>query len=310
MRPADARPAKPTTLRRRAKALERTLRECAGVRHRTREARDATQELQDVRALLAQPEEKADMTVKTDMADMTERTVGTDGADAPAGPAGEATTTCPTCGPAHPLRRLVTESLLSCETCGTSTPYVEWNWNAHGHDKMPEFQQFSYKRANHFVEWLNASQGKEGTTVPDGVLEACVRHVRQQGIPPERVTPMTVRQALKAIGKRKYYENTTLIWAKLTGKQPQQFTAQQEEALKTMFLSIQEPFERVRASKAPERRNFLSYSYCLFKFCELLGLDSFLTGFSLLKGRDKLYKQDVIFEGICKELDWQFIPSV
>ena len=286
----DARTLKPAAARRRIKALTRTLRECAGVRHRTREARDAAQELQDLQDMLL-----GSVPVVSRL---------------PPSPPGEPDTTCPECGPAYPLQRLVTESLLSCSNCGTSTPYVEWNWNAHGHDKMPEFQQFSYKRANHFVEWLNASQGKEGTTIPDDVLQACVRHIRQTGMPVDRVTPATVRQALKAIGKRKYYENTTLIWAKLTGKQPQQFTAQQEEALKTMFLSIQEPFERVRASKVPERRNFLSYSYCLFKFCELLGLDSFLTGFSLLKGRDKLYKQDVLFEGICKELDWQFIPSV
>ena len=31
--------------------------------------------------------------------------------------------------------------------------------------------------------------------------------------------------------------------------------------------------------------------------------------FSLLKGRDKLDKQDEIFGKICDELDWQFIPS-
>lgn len=35
-----------------------------------------------------------------------------------------------------------------------------------------------------------------------------------------------------------------------------------------MFAEIQEPFER---NCPPNRKNFLSYGYTLYKFCELLG---------------------------------------
>ena len=38
-----------------------------------------------------------------------------------------------------------------------------------------------------------------------------------------------------------------------------------------------------------------SYAYCLYKFFQLLGYDDFLDAFTLLKGRDKLAKQDDIF---------------
>ena len=60
----------------------------------------------------------------------------------------------------------------------------------------------------------------------------------------------------------------------------------------------------------PDRKNFLSYSYCLYKFFQLLGYDDLLSSFSLLKGKDKLHKQDLIFEKICKDLEWEFLPSV
>jgi hypothetical protein len=41
-----------------------------------------------------------------------------------------------------------------------------------------------------------------------------------------------------------------------------------------------------------------------------MGWTQFLPCFTLLKGYDKLKKQDMIFDKICKDLDWEFIPSV
>lgn len=34
------------------------------------------------------------------------------------------------------------------------------------------------------------------------------------------------------------------------------------------------------------------------------------SSFTLLKGRDKLLKQDSIFKPICEILNWEFIPSI
>ena len=58
------------------------------------------------------------------------------------------------------------------------------------------------------------------------------------------------------------------------------------------------------------RKNFLSYSYVLHKFCELLEYDHLLEYFSLLKSREKLHAQDLIWEKICNDLNWEFIPSL
>ena len=55
----------------------------------------------------------------------------------------------------------------------------------------------------------------------------------------------------------------------------------------------------------------LSYSYTLFKFLQLLGVEDVpMLHFSLLKSKEKLEKQDEIFSKIAKDLDWEFIPSV
>ena len=89
--------------------------------------------------------------------------------------------------------------------------------------------------------------------------------------------------------------------------QPPKMNQALEDKLRMMFRDIQEPFNK----HCPEsRKNFLSYSYVLYKFCELLGEDDYLPCFPLLKSKEKLYQQDVIWRQICKELHWEFISTI
>ena len=143
--------------------------------------------------------------------------------------------------------------------------------------------------------------------MPPKVIEDVMSILYEQRLAADDISPEKVRAALKQLKQRRFYENTQLIYSLITGKTPPRFTSSQEELLRNMFLSIQAPFDK---HCPPERKNFLSYSFVLFKFVELLGLDSFKSNFSLLKGKDKLFKQDVIWRGICADLNWEFIASV
>ena len=113
---------------------------------------------------------------------------------------------------------------------------------------------------------------------------------------------------LKKLRMNKYYEHVPFITNMLNGVRPPRMPIVLEERLRLMFKDIQAPFEKhVPAS----RKNFLSYSYVLYKFVELLSdYDEFLQYFPLLKSKEKLHQQDVIFEKICKELRWEFIPTI
>lgn len=103
------------------------------------------------------------------------------------------------------------------------------------------------------------------------------------------------------------YEHVFAICYKLNGVPPPHIPPELEEQLKSMFSQVQAPFEK---HKPPTRQNFLSYGYTLYKFCELLGKDEYLQYFWMLKSNDKLYLQDQIWKKICKELQWEFIPTV
>jgi len=94
---------------------------------------------------------------------------------------------------------------------------------------------------------------------------------------------------------------------RITGWPPLRLNSDEEEMCRLCFIAVQPAFEKHCPA---ERKNFLSYSYCLFKLFELLGYDPFLESLSLLKGKYKLARQDDIFKNICAELDWEFIPSI
>lgn len=115
------------------------------------------------------------------------------------------------------------------------------------------------------------------------------------------------KKILKTLGLTQYYEHTTFIISKLSGVPPKTISRETEEKIKLMFRQIQTPFEKY----CPKTRtNFLSYSYVLHKFFQLLELDDFIQFFPLLKSREKLKQQDVIWAKICHDLHWDFYPSV
>lgn len=115
-----------------------------------------------------------------------------------------------------------------------------------------------------------------------------------------------VKDILKKLKSNKYYEHIPHIIHRLNGMQMPHLSPELEERLKNMFKMIQTPFLK----HSPLRKNFLSYSYVIHKFLQLLEEDEFLPCFQLLKSRDKLSEQDKIWKKICEELDWQYIPSI
>lgn len=173
---------------------------------------------------------------------------------------------------------------------------------------MEKNVNYSYKRENHFNEWIAQFQAKESTNVPKEVIEKLRAEFRKQKIKDlSEITHSKVRELLKKLHMNKYYEHVPYITTILNGIQPPTMTQALEDRLRLMFHQIQAPFEKHCPS---DRKNFLSYSYVLYKFCELLSEDDYLHCFPLLKSKEKLYKQDQIWKKICDELQWEFIKTL
>lgn len=167
---------------------------------------------------------------------------------------------------------------------------------------------YPYKRINHLNEWLSQFQAKESIDIPDDIYNKIIDELRKLKIYNYKNISLTrLKDILKKLDLSSYYEHITYIYSKLSGYPPPTISRDTEEKIRLMFRQIQVPFDK----HCPESRtNFLSYSFVLHKFFELLGYDEIAKLFQLLKNDEKLRNQDEIWKKICNELNWQYIPSV
>jgi len=223
------------------------------------------------------------------------------------GSAEDALGCCSHCGGAN-RAVLLQDGCVICNDCHTHEYILIDHDKPSYKDPPKEITYFAYKRINHFNEWLNQMQGKETTEIPDEVYDRILVELKKQ-----RVTNMAdltnkqIRAILRKLQLHTYYEHSAHIKFRLNGVPMPYIPPEPEERLRAMFFQIQVPFLR----HAPlARKNFLSYSYVLHKFMQLLDKDEYLDSFPLLKSRDKLHMQDQIWQKICADLRWEFYKSI
>ena len=199
-------------------------------------------------------------------------------------------------------------SEIICDNCGyTEKICANLDGNSYK-DPIRESTYFVYKRINHFNEHLSTFQAKETTDISPHVYDSIIKFLKKdKNFRIENITHKLLKDALKTLKFNKYYEHIPHIINVITGKSTPYLTRKNEEQLRIMFKDIQTPFQ----NNCPDgRKNFLSYNYVLHKFCQLLELDNLLIHFPLLKSREKLREQDKIWKNICKDLKWEYIPSI
>lgn len=215
--------------------------------------------------------------------------------------------TCKNCG----TEKLTNprESFASCPNCGEISKYQDMQNNRGEYSEEVEvLSPFAYKRINHFKEWISTLIAREGTGPSQEVIDKLLRELKMDKVETrEEVTEERIKGYLKKLKYSKLYEHIPSIIFKICGVPPPQISPKLEAKLIEMFQQIQTPFEK----HAPKgRKNFLSYSYTIHKMLELLKQDHLVDKLPLLKSREKLYQQDVIWKGICYELRWKYIPSI
>ena len=213
---------------------------------------------------------------------------------------------CINCNTAR--EEITSEGILVCPKCGSEEYALVVSDFPSFRDPPKERNNYAYKKINHLNEILNQFQAKESTIIPDDVMNEVILEIRKRRIANiADLTEEDIRQILKKLNRSKYYEHRAHILSRLNGNPPPTITPEIEEKIRAMFQDIQAPFLLYCPN---DRTNFLSYSYILYKFFELLELDEYKVFFPLLKSRDRLIAHDIIWKKICDYLSWEFISSV
>ena len=213
---------------------------------------------------------------------------------------------CEDCGSSNVVKIDETSDVV-CQECGMALFDLSDEVGYREEQEIEKTIIYSYRRENHFNEWIAQFQAKESTNVPSDVIEKLRSEFKKQKIKDiSEITHAKVKEFLKKLGLSKYYEHIPYITCILNGIQPPTMPQSLEDKLRIMFKHIEKAWEK---NKPADRKNFLSYSYTLYKMCELLGEDEYLPCFQLLKSKEKLYIQDQIWEKICRELQWEFLKT-
>lgn len=214
---------------------------------------------------------------------------------------------CSHCG-SRRRKTMVSEGMIVCDDCSTVEYAITDNDKPSYKEPPKEISYFCYARINHFNEWLNHIQGKETTHIPDELFDSIMLELKKQRVSDmSKLRHQKIRDILKKLKVNKYYEHVPYIINRITGLPNPHLTPQLEERLRNMFKEIQVPYVK---HAPPARKNFLSYSFVLYKLLQIEGEVEYLRYFPLLKSRDKLYQQEVIWQKICMETGWPFIRSM
>lgn len=198
------------------------------------------------------------------------------------------------------------EGVMICNKCAHQVKFLIEHEKPSYKEPPKEVCFYAYKRINHFREILAQFQAKETTQIPDEVLENIRYQIKKERITLSQMSNKKAKDILKKLGYNKYYEHIPFIKDKL-GIKPPIMKPQLEDKLCSLFMDIQKPY----AKHCPDDRvNFLNYYYVLYKMCELLGETKFLPFFPMLKDPVKRIEQDEIWKKICKELKWEFVPTI
>lgn len=191
-------------------------------------------------------------------------------------------------------------SAYVCQCCGDVEEIIL--------DEDRQIKDYSpYRRINHFREWLNQFQAKQSPEIHEDVYKDIIIELNKNRITNlSNLNKKKMKSILKKLGYNDYYEHIHYIINKLSNLPPPKITRDMEKIFIKMFTKIEGPWE---IYKQPNRKNFLSYSYVLYKFCELLELDHLLDCFTLHKDPNKLMENDEIWKKICTHLNWEFISS-
>jgi hypothetical protein len=222
---------------------------------------------------------------------------------------------CITCNIEKTL--IQSEGIYVCQLCG-KFEYVIIESEIPSHkDSLNEKPKYPYKTINHLIERLNQFQAKQTTIIPAQIYQLIDLEMKKMLITPEEVTPVLIKKILKKYRLNLFYEHNYLMFSHVTDTPPPSLTRDEEDEIKKMFRKTETPFKK---HKLTDMSNYLNYSYVLHKLFLILGTisDNETTKermknnakyFGLLKSRDKLRIQDLIWKNICKDLDWPYHPS-
>jgi hypothetical protein len=177
-------------------------------------------------------------------------------------------------------------------------------------EQPSQIVSFGYRRIDHFILILSLFQVNTPINIPQEVYDVILCEKEKEDTNNTMMlTRNRVRKYLRKyqhLGYDQYYDHIYQILCHLDGLKPLSISPDVNKDLCDMFVKIQEPFKTHRGP----HREFLPYTYVIYKFYQILGFDECLPYCDRLRPKTKCDYLDAIWEKICLDLGWTYYPSI
>lgn len=197
------------------------------------------------------------------------------------------------------------DGVMICNRCGNMVQYVTGTYSSDNKEQPNEISYSSYTRLVHFREILSQTQGRSTGHISTEVIEKIRDRIQRERIfNVEKLTIVKMRDILRTLELTDNYFDHVQYLRKLMGVHIPSIPEGLQMLYCNMFLEVQKPWN---VHKPEERHNFSNCGYLLYQFCVLTDQTQYLSHIHLLQ-RDKLEEHDEIFEKVCRDLNWKFMP--
>ncbi|AYV78621.1 MAG: late transcription factor VLTF3-like protein [Edafosvirus sp.] len=161
-----------------------------------------------------------------------------------------------------------------------------------------------YSYQSYFSSFVSRYQEHKLKKIPEDIIDVIKKDIiLNHNI--HNVTCNDIKQILKQHSYHMYYSDILSIYNKITNKQLY-ITSALAIKLKNMFAQTIEPYKKYCLNSI----NFMNYKYILKKLLEILEENELVEFIVCNMSKELVIKNDKIWENICKDLKWKFIPTV
>lgn len=203
------------------------------------------------------------------------------------------------------------EGEIRCRKCGWNREYMECTMNSLAQGETRDFRAGSYKRINHFLDYLQHLQAKEETIPPETLVQELKNHIiNELHLSLESCPRFVLDRIVEYVKKNKFQRRYTVRSVQLYHYV---FQSTSEKLLHSDIRNLKSKFKMLLAlyyKYVPtSRKNFLSYPFCAFCLIRLIHPKHRLLEFvQMLKNLPKLQPQAEIVQKIFVTLGWEFAP--
>lgn len=133
---------------------------------------------------------------------------------------------------------------------------------------------YTYTRQNHLKYLLDQFNFDDNAIIPVEIYEKIKDDIKHRNLETNDLNLMKIRNIFKKYDYIKYIEHAPLILCNLTGITLPKMTKEDEQKITKIFGEICTSYNHCCP---PDRSNFPSYNFILYKICKLLGMHDFST---------------------------------